>query len=112
VQIYVTAQVDVESYYSAEEVRERVIAAVSGLLAFDVVDFAQTLYLSKFYEAIEEIDGVRGVNISEFRRFDEPAASIHADGKIVLGSNEIPEIPADDPDYAQGVKVTTSGGSQ
>jgi hypothetical protein len=68
--------------------------------------------LSKFYEAIEGIDGVRGVNISEFRRFDEAAATIHVDGKIVLGSNEIPEVPAASADYAKGAKVVTSGGSQ
>jgi len=112
VQIYVTAEVDVESYYSADEIKERVQDAVAALLAFDAVDFAQSLYLSKFYEAIEEIDGVKGVNISEFRRFDEAPATIHVDGKIVLGSNEIPEIPAADPDYAKGMKVITSGGSQ
>lgn len=112
VAIYVTAEVDVESYYSAEDIREKVSRAVRDLLAFDVVDFAQTLYLSKFYEAIEEIDGVRGVNISEFRRFDELPTTIHPDGKIVLGSNEIAEIPAGDPDYAKGAKVIPSGGSQ
>lgn len=112
VQIYVTAEVDVESYYSADEIKEKVQDAVAALLAFDAVDFAQSLYLSKFYEAIEEIDGVKGVNISEFRRFDEAPATIHVGGKIVLGSNEIPEIPAADPDYAKGAKVITSGGSR
>lgn len=112
VQIYITAEVDVESYYSAAEIKEKVQAAVAALLAFDAVDFAQSLYLSKLYEAIEEIDGVKGVNISEFRRFDEVPASIHVNGKIVLGSNEIPEIPAAEPEYANGVKVITFGGSQ
>lgn len=112
VQIFVTAEVDVESYYSADEIKERARQAVAALLAFDVVDFAQTLYLSKFYEAIEAIDGVRGVNISEFRRFDEATATIHVDGKIVMGSNEIPEVPAASPEYAKGAKVVTSGGSQ
>ncbi len=112
VQIYVTAEVEVESYYSADEIKEEVQGAVSALLAFDAVDFAQIIYLSKFYEAIEEINGVKGVNISEFRRFDGAPSTIHKDGKIVLGSNEIPEIPAEDPEYANGVKVITSGGSQ
>ncbi len=112
VQIYVTAEVDVESYYSADEIKEKVQDAVAALLAFDAVDFAQILYLSKFYEAIEAIDGVKGVNISEFRRVDEAAATIHVDGKIVLGSNEIPEIPAGETDYTKGAKVRTSGGSQ
>jgi len=112
IQIYVTAEVDVESYYSADEIMNKVQDAVAALLAFDAVNFAQIIYLSKVYEALEEIDGVKGVNISEFRRFDEAPATIHVDGKIALGSNEIPEIPASDPDYAKGVKVITSGGSR
>ncbi len=111
VRIYVTAEVDVESYYSANEIREKVEEAVAALLAFDAVDFAQTLYLSKFYEAIEAIDGVKGVNISEFRTDEEAADIIHVEGKIVLGSNEIPEIPAATADYAKGARVVTSGGS-
>ena len=111
VQIYVTAEVDVESYYSADEIREAVQDAIADLLAFDAVDFAQTIYLSKLYEAIEAINGVKGVNISEFRRNNEAAGVIHVEGKLVLGSNEVPEIPAADPDYAKGARVTTSGGS-
>ncbi len=112
VQIYVTAKVDVESYYSADEIKEQVQDAVGALLVFDAVDFAQILYLSKFYEAIEAIDGVKGVNISEFRRSDEAVLTIHVDGKIVLGSNEIPEVPAENPLYAKGANVEPSGGSQ
>jgi len=111
VQIYVTANVDVESYYSADEIQEKVEDAVAALLAFDAVDFAQTIYLSKFYEAIEAIDGVKGVNISEFRTDEEAASTINVEGKIVLGSNEIPEIPAADADYVNGAKVVTKGGS-
>lgn len=110
VPIYITAQVDVESYYSDDDITEKVQEAVSALLAFDVVDFAQILYLSKFYEAIEEIDGVKGVNISEFRTHNE-IASINLEGKIVLGSNEIPEIPSTNTAYAKGAKVSTPGGS-
>lgn len=111
VQIYITAQVDVESYYSADDITEKVQDAVAALLAFDAVDFAQILYLSKFYEAIEEIDGVKGVNISEFRTNDEMPSIIHVEGKIILGSNEIPEIPSTNTAYAKGAKVSTSGGS-
>lgn len=111
VQIYVTAEVDVESYYSADEIQEKIEEAMVALLAFDAVDFAQTLYLSKFYEAIEAIKGVKGVNISEFRRNDEAADTIHVEGKMILGSNEIPEIPAKDVEYANGARVSTSGGS-
>ena len=71
VQIYVTAEMGVKNYYASEDVEEQVQQAAGRLLAFDHVDFGQTIYLSKFYEAIEAIDGVAFVNISEFRREGE-----------------------------------------
>ena len=55
-------------YYASADVTEWVQQAAGRLLAFDNVDFGQTIYLSKFYEAIEAINGVDFVNISEFRR--------------------------------------------
>ena len=44
--------------------------ATGALLAFDNVDFATPIYLSRFYEVIEAIDGVEFANITEFRRAD------------------------------------------
>ena len=85
VPIYVTAQVGVKSYYNRDDVKEQVQQAVSKLLAFENVDFQQTVYLSKFYEAIEAIDGVAFVNISEFRREGQPAGFVEPSGKIELG---------------------------
>src|SRR5262249_45130443 len=63
VPIYVTAEVGVKNYYDSADVLGQVQQAAGHLLAFDQVDFAQTIYLSKFYEAIEAIDGVAFVNI-------------------------------------------------
>ena len=110
VQIYVTAKIGVTRYYASEDVKERVQQAAGRLLAFDNVDFAQTIYLSKFYEAIEAIDGVDFVNISEFRRKEAPADTVEPEGKIVLLAHQIPTIPADDPAYAGGIRVLLEGG--
>jgi len=77
------------------------------------VDFGKPLYLSKFYEKIEDIDGVEYVTITEFRKEADAPGSIEPDGKIELGVNEIPKAPDDpvsDQDYLLGVKLTSSGG--
>ncbi|MCZ6673174.1 MAG: baseplate J/gp47 family protein, partial [Verrucomicrobia bacterium] len=101
VKIFVAAEVGVESYYSKEEIKEKVKKAAGDLLAFEHVDFARTIYLSKFFEAIEAIVGVKFVTITEFRREgQEPDSS----GKIKLSGNEIARIP-DDPGYAGGIKI-------
>ena len=111
VPIYVTAQVGVKSYYNRDDVKEQVQQAVSKLLAFENVDFQQTIYLSKFYEAIEAIDGVAFVNISEFRREGQSPDVVEPLGKIELGAHEIPTVPSDDPAYAAGLRVELEEGS-
>lgn len=68
VAIYVTAEIAAKSYYAPEDVKEQVQRVAGDLLAFANVDFAETLYLSKFYEAIEAIAGIEFVTITEFRR--------------------------------------------
>jgi uncharacterized phage protein gp47/JayE len=73
VPIYITAEVKVKSYYFQEDVRHQIEDAIQKqILNFDKMDFGQSVYLSKVYEAIENIEGVDFVNISEFRR-DTPA---------------------------------------
>ena len=82
-------------------------------MAFANVDFGKTLYLSKFYEAMEALEGVEYVTMTEFRREGQATPP---DGKLVLGAGEIPRIPGgmpDDPvgdrDYAKGIKVIFEG---
>ena len=106
VKIYVTAELGIGSYYSSDAVKAAVRAAVSDLLAFENVDFAQILYLSKFYQAIEAVDGVEYVNITEFRRENPRPGEDMSRGKIELGSNEIPIAPIIEADYQGGVKIT------
>lgn len=103
VEIYVTATIGVKSFYVPAEVSEQVRQAAANLLAFDNVDFKQALYLSKFYEAIEAVEGVAYVTITQFSR-DKASTGVDSSGIILLGTNEIPRTP-DDPEYAAGIKV-------
>jgi hypothetical protein len=104
VDIYVTASLGLSSYYERAEITEQVKASAGNLLAFDQVDFGQALYLSKFYEAIEAIEGIDYAIIPEFRRSGQPADTVESTGKIELSADEIPRVP-DNPDYASGIKV-------
>ena len=111
VKIYVTAEIWVESYYAPEQVKEQVQDAAGGLLAFENVDFGQPIYLSKFYEAIEAIDGVAAVNISEFRR-EGQASRVEERGLIKLDANEVARVsgtfpgdPDDESRYVDGLRV-------
>jgi uncharacterized phage protein gp47/JayE len=113
VKIYISAEVGVESYYSKEEIKEKVYQAVSNLLAFDKVDFNHFIYLSKFYEAIEAINGVEYVTIKQFSRNSEEKNEIEKDGLIALGVNQIPRIandPNDDQNYANGIYISSLKG--
>lgn len=103
VKIYVTAEIGIQSYYSEGDIKEKVKKAAGTILAFDNVDFGQTIYLSKFYEAIEAIEGVEFVTITEFRR-EPPPDKPGEPGKIQLKDYEIPAIPYDT-DYNGGIKV-------
>ncbi len=109
VEIYITATIGVTSYYPVEDVREKVQRAAAQLLAFEHVDFAQTIYLSKFYEAIEAVEGVEYVTISEFRRQDAAAGSVESSGRIALWENEIPVAPITAAQYANGILVVVEG---
>ncbi|MEZ4727625.1 MAG: baseplate J/gp47 family protein [Caldilineaceae bacterium] len=99
VPIAVTASIGVEPYYDEDTIAARVRTTAGQLLAFDAVDFGQTIYVSKFYEAIEAIDGVSNVYITEFSRTGEEPAPKEP-GRITLFANEIPTST-----YENGIKV-------
>jgi hypothetical protein len=92
VNIYVAAEVDVERYYSRNDIEEQVVKAGAELLAFENVEFAQVLYLSKFYETIEAIEGVQGVNIVEFRRDNPVKAAGKKQGLTVPAGYRISDL--------------------
>lgn len=117
VPIYLSAVVDVDPYFSNARVERQVRVAVREVLSFDRSSFGQTIYLSKFFEAVETVDGVAGVNIVEFNRA-ENAEQVQPLGKIALDETEVATVP--DPahprqgwtaaDLANGVRVTAAGG--
>ena len=79
VPVYITAIVNVKPYYFSEDIRHQIENAIEqNVLNFEKLDFGQDVYLSKVYEAIEKIEGVDFVNISEFIR-DTPAEIYHPD---------------------------------
>jgi hypothetical protein len=61
-----------EPHHDALVVRQRAEDAVRALLAYATVDFGRPLYLSKVYEALEAIDGVRAAAVTQFRRQPPP----------------------------------------
>jgi hypothetical protein len=116
VKIHLGASIGVESYYSRAEIQAKVEQAVANLLAFDNVDFGQVIYVSKFYEAIEAIDGIAFVTIEEFSREGTPGPYDSA-GRIQLRASEIPRIPgsavedpAGDAVYAAGLRLISIEG--
>ncbi|MBI1424585.1 MAG: hypothetical protein GC149_14155 [Gammaproteobacteria bacterium] len=112
VKIYIDAEIGIESYYSRLQMTEKIQAAVADLLDFNNVDFGEIIYVSKFYEAIEKLDGVTYVIIADPRRDGVPSA-YDAPGKIKLRDSEIPRLPgidindpASDQPYVAGLNIT------
>jgi len=62
--VNVTASINVLPAYRQEAVRQAVITAIKMVLAYDVVDFASRISLSKIYRAINNTEGVDYGNVS------------------------------------------------
>jgi hypothetical protein len=99
--IYMSATVRAQPYYLQSDVNAAVQQAVSSYLAFDAVDFGQSIYLSKIYDVIQNLPQVASLNVTEFSRTPHPVSgtdrtrsgsnsSVDADGVIALGANELP----------------------
>src|SRR5439155_1860782 len=82
----------VEHNHNPDFVREAVRTALTNLFSFDNMDFAATLYLSKVYEAVEQIQGVSAANVSRFQRVGGlvSAPLLPPDGRLIAGEFEIP----------------------
>lgn len=93
----------IKSQYLREYVRQDVEEALRRLLAFEQVDFASTLYVSKVYEVIEAIKGVEGVTISGFERIaPAPEGLDPRPGVLRFAWHEIP--------FLSGIKLSVTGG--
>ena len=107
--VLVTAQIGVDTRYVSDDVVDAVRQRAAGLLALDAVDFGQPVYLSRFYEEIQNTPGVLYANITEFRRDDEPDPPVEAHGKIDFLPFELPAAPRDT-DYPGGIRLLPTRG--
>ena len=111
INVFIAGTLEIESYYFMQQVQQQAENAILNLLAFDNVDFEDTLYLSKIYEAIEAIEGLRAVNVSHFalHPLPDPALpppagqplSLPFDGTLRFGWSEIPQAG-----YSTGILFT------
>jgi predicted phage baseplate assembly protein len=91
--IVITGTLTVLPQYFNDQVQAAAVAAVQSLWSFDNVDFGATLFLSKIYEVVEDLDGVQSVFISQFNRQELVATAPIADqGAIRLGASELPNL--------------------
>jgi hypothetical protein len=100
INVFVEGTLEVEPYFFADQVQQQVENAVQELLTFDNVEFEDRLYLSKVYEAVEDVEGVAGVNITRFARSDS-VEDLPSDGTLRFAWSEIPRAG-----FGEGVMLT------
>jgi hypothetical protein len=107
--VFLEGKLEVEPYYFTRQVQQGVENAVRDLLAFDNVEFEDRLYVSKFYEAVEAVEGVAGIVINVFKRAEPAPGAVPPEeapeGVLCFGWNEIPTAA-----YATGIKLTSVRG--
>ena len=104
VSLDITAEVGAQPYFRNSDVTNAAETAIRNLFDFEKVDFEQTFYLSKIYEALENLDGVESVFVSAFNRAPEVRTQPIADrGLIQLDPNEIPVLGIVDIEVKGGV---------
>ena len=64
VNVCIAGTLEIDAYHFTEQIQQKVSDAVTGLLAFESVDFQFRFHLSKIYEAIENIEGVNSVHVT------------------------------------------------
>jgi hypothetical protein len=96
VSIDLTVEVGVEPIFYRVDVQQRVEEALADLFRIDVLDFGQTFYLSKVFEAVEAVEGVAFARVTTFAgvRSDPPGEPVDpgaaATGLIQLQPREFP----------------------
>jgi len=79
-----------------EKLSHRVLPdGTPGVFHPDNFSFAQPVYLSRIYAAAQEVPGVSSVQITMFRRQDEPATEASGSGKLEMGRFEIARLEND-----------------
>ena len=67
-EIEVSIEILPEIWADPLAVQRDATAATRDLYALDAVEFGQSLFVSKIFEAVEALDGVRAVNVTRFGR--------------------------------------------
>jgi predicted phage baseplate assembly protein len=84
-----------------ERFSHRVLANGSkGIFHPDSFSLGQTVYLSPFYEAAQNVDGVASVRIARFQRQDDPSDEPREAGKLELDRLEVARLD-NDPNYPE-----------
>lgn len=93
IRVDVTAEIGAAPYFRNEDVKSASEKAVRELFDFEAVDFRQTLFLSKIYEALERLDGVENVFVRRFKVTESTLPDeIAPNGLIEMGENQIPVL--------------------
>lgn len=88
VNVCMAGSLEIDAYHFTEQIQQQVANAVANLLAFDQVDFQFRLYLSKIYEAVEQIEGVTSLHVS--RLSADATDTLPEKGLLQFGWDEIP----------------------
>lgn len=88
VPVDISIQLLVDRRFAPDSVVGEVEAVIGRLLAFDRVDFGQTLYQSDFFAAVESVPGVVSATISRLRRQDSPVLDLDAE----LARHDLPPL--------------------
>jgi hypothetical protein len=102
--VYLRATVIARPYFLEADVRTAVEGAVADLLAFETVDFGEPVYLSRVYDAIQSLQQVASLTVTEFSR--RPGGGVDPSGVLILAPHELarpgyrdnPETPPDPTD--------------
>jgi hypothetical protein len=82
----------IEPTHYVQDVKGQVQQAINGLFAMERLEFRQSFYISKVYEAIENLPGVAFVQVSfERTPADETQAQEARNGIISLQTKEFPQ---------------------
>lgn len=108
--VYLRATIQAQPYFLERDVRTAVEGAVAALLDFEAVRFGQRLFISRIYDAIQDLPQVAGLSVTEFSR--RPDGAIDGGGIIDAGPSELPrpgyrDNPPADPSGAPRVAIRT-----
>jgi uncharacterized phage protein gp47/JayE len=101
--IYLKATVRAEPYFLQDDVHTAVTEATAALIAFDAIDFGQSLYLSRLYDALQSLPQVASLTVTQFSR--TPEGGVDADGVIELEPFELARAG-----YAETIQLVIDGG--